>query len=516
MRYSQIILEFDLSKTTARFGRKLLDRVLNDPSYYPDSHAGNGGLAAISSAKHRLMRKWKKADRPANYDDLVLDLAAEEVTNLICYVSAWMTYGGRTVNDPRGPAPLKAMPDGYIFWWLQRYIDGGIGAWEDFRRVQRALRKYIHLQESGYFRRTPEAAQYRDIGRFKGLVDLEAFTDSVATEEAVSNAEKDRPDSKEYKMLADGERWRVVVPLTQKAASYFGRNTKWCTTSENGGQFTRYAAQSDLYIIIDKPNNRRWQFHFKTKQYMDELDRRVGLNSFPEDFWEAMPEEMFIEGMKHDSSSIIFNLTNTIFLRMSPDVIGTLPLEVQTQFVKYAPFDGDNEEHYRNGLRRVSLDALAIAYSVAWHWDQGPLIASQMFRRNSRSTVIAEGRDWEVRQFPTISEALRFDIDQHGNTKEMWKILDASFRGHISDYARRLEEFKNSTMIVTPRKNYLFSVDGRTNLRVGWDGHLNYSINWYEVAKKMQYETIDFGDYDGPNDPEMWKAVYKSLTERKR
>lgn len=81
-------------------------------------------------------------------------------------------------------------------------------------------------------------------------------------------------------MILNDKRWQVVVPLTQKAASYFGINTRWCTTSENGGMFERYSHKGPLCIILDKPNNKRWQFHFEAGQFMDERDKPVNWGEF--------------------------------------------------------------------------------------------------------------------------------------------------------------------------------------------------------------------------------------------
>jgi hypothetical protein len=520
VRYSQLLLEFDLSKTTQRFGRKLLNRLLNDPSYYPDDRMGNGAKSTISAARFKLARKWRKADRPTNYDELVLDLAAEDVTRHVCQISAFMKYGGRggAAGHEHGFLASKYFPDGYIVWWLQRYIDGGIPKWEDFHRVHRALVKYIGLQESGYFRRTPAAEPYRDLGRFKGLHDLETFLDTVKKDEEISNAEKDKPAPEEYRMLADTARWRVVVPLTQKAASYFGRNTKWCTTSENGNMFHSYSSRGPLYIVLDKPNNRRWQFHFPSEQYMNEQDRSVSLSSFPEDFWDAMPQEMLSDALKYNVASVLIYAPGSVYERMTPDVIGTLPVEAQTQFVKRAPYEGEHQEHYKECLKRIGLNALAIAYSVAWHWDQGPLIASQLFRRASRSTEVGAGQDWKVLKFASMPEALRYDLDQHGTTKEMWRYFDQFFRGQARNYGRLLDEFKNATMIVTPKKNYLFvRTDRHSQVATLWEGRERSSLSWYGFGDLiLTGEDVNLREYDGPQDPEMWKALYKGLTEKTR
>jgi hypothetical protein len=71
------------------------------------------------------------------------------------------------------------------------------------------------------------------------------------------------------------------------ASCFFGRNTRWCTTSrdKNDNMFNAYAKDGPLFVILDKQSNKRWQFHFdlgqsmelrmQQNQFMDEKDHEV-------------------------------------------------------------------------------------------------------------------------------------------------------------------------------------------------------------------------------------------------
>lgn len=67
----------------------------------------------------------------------------------------------------------------------------------------------------------------------------------------------------------------IVVPKTWEAAKYFGRHTRWCTSGNTPGVFEDYNEAGNLFIVLFKKENRRWQFHFERSQFMDERDETI-------------------------------------------------------------------------------------------------------------------------------------------------------------------------------------------------------------------------------------------------
>jgi len=74
---------------------------------------------------------------------------------------------------------------------------------------------------------------------------------------------------------------RVIIPMDEAAACYYGQGTKWCTAATRGdNMFDDYAQRGALYIVIPRdPEYRgeKYQLHFVDQQFMDERDDPVPL-----------------------------------------------------------------------------------------------------------------------------------------------------------------------------------------------------------------------------------------------
>ena len=289
MRYAQLLLEFNVDVTAKKLGGKIRAR-FEDVDFHedepqeiynafcssigavwpPDAYTDPGALSRFRAKKEKHQDEYQTAI----------------IRGLISY----------------DPTPNKM----YSRWICERYVSGGIARWDDLTKVRNALTFFHGLKTSGYFKRNPGEAKLADIGRFDSLPTLAQFLYSISDDAGVSNAARDR--QMEEDMVTNGdvsiilntERFKVVIPHSETAASHFGRNTQWCTTSENGGAFKSYAREGPLFIILDKPVNKRWQFHYPSEQFMDENDRSIfnfgvmGV-SLPAEFWSVVPKEMVQE-----------------------------------------------------------------------------------------------------------------------------------------------------------------------------------------------------------------------------
>ncbi len=85
------------------------------------------------------------------------------------------------------------------------------------------------------------------------------------------------PMRKQATILLDDADFTVLIPKTEDAAIYFGKNTNWCTTS---GQFNYYTREGPLYIILRHKDGVKWQFHFEEMQFMDRTDSGIELAEF--------------------------------------------------------------------------------------------------------------------------------------------------------------------------------------------------------------------------------------------
>lgn len=133
----------------------------------------------------------------------------------------------------------------------------------------------------------------RDINKFKNLGDMFEILNGPLEK---TKSEVNKEIEQQVNIVYNSPSYKIVIPKTFKASCHYGVNTRWCTTSSDS-MFQHYSKQGPLYIILDKKNNKRWQFSFAAKQYMDEMDRRIDVNSFlsahPEldKFFEKMGEK---------------------------------------------------------------------------------------------------------------------------------------------------------------------------------------------------------------------------------
>ena len=69
---------------------------------------------------------------------------------------------------------------------------------------------------------------------------------------------------------------KVVSPLTEKSAKWWGKGTRWCTSAENNNQFEYYAEKAPLLILL-MPNGDKLQLwrYGNEIQFMNEADNRV-------------------------------------------------------------------------------------------------------------------------------------------------------------------------------------------------------------------------------------------------
>lgn len=112
--------------------------------------------------------------------------------------------------------------------------------------------------------------EQRDINKYKSITELDVFLDKFqplrTRKEVKQGGEK----------LYEDDNWLIVVPHDKDSAILYGKNTKWCTSSEKSeNKFNFYNKYGNLYINIDKRHNKKYQFQFETCQFMDENNERI-------------------------------------------------------------------------------------------------------------------------------------------------------------------------------------------------------------------------------------------------
>lgn len=259
MRAHELLLEYDRQTTISRLGAALVQRYDKDRLDNPFSDNVANLIFDIT-----IMA-------PYDSEEQFSSLPEEKKISIIA--NAVLVHIERRV-------PAK-----YVPWATRLYITGGINNIEDFGKLGEFIKKHMALRASGYFKRNPEANNlYGDLFKFKTLSDLGEFIISIRQEESISNNEKDRQyekklfDSKEATLVYDDAEFKIVIPHTEEASIFFGKNTQWCTAAtESENLFDHYNDDGPLYIVLNKKQNKRWQLHFQTNQFMDENDRHCTL-----------------------------------------------------------------------------------------------------------------------------------------------------------------------------------------------------------------------------------------------
>jgi len=121
----------------------------------------------------------------------------------------------------------------------------------------------------------------KDINKYNSLSEMRTVVEPYLDTQIISNNDYTRQKKEEgVDKLYEDEQFLVVHPKTKWAASTYGRHTRWCTATNKYAidYFKNYNGKGKLYIIIDKKRNRKYQFHFDTRSYMDEKDKELTRN----------------------------------------------------------------------------------------------------------------------------------------------------------------------------------------------------------------------------------------------
>jgi hypothetical protein len=167
----------------------------------------------------------------------------------------------------------------YVPWIIRMYVNNPSLKFEDaVSKVVEPLKKFFQLTNK---KQIP--APNNDIGRIKDLATLVQVVDQYPD---VVDQPKDANRGQASAYYEDSD-IRVIVPKDETAACYYGQGTRWCTAGREHNMFDRYNEKGEMYIILPKKPayaGEKYQFHFQTKQFMDEKDQRVNLRELRQRF----------------------------------------------------------------------------------------------------------------------------------------------------------------------------------------------------------------------------------------
>jgi hypothetical protein len=264
---SQLLLEYDAEKTWAQHGKKAVNQAYWNNTQAVDDHP------VVKKISHNLDHNLEYEDPHAIHTK---DLQGEPIVNTANHELLTHFEAGDPTQNKK-----------YVQHIARMYGNSGINRIEDIRtRVKPALAKFDDLAK-----RKILPAEHRDIGKVKSLGQLEDLVDAHSEDQ--SNKELSRAEHEQMKKeatITEHPTYTHVIPHTEKASNYFGRGTRWCTTSSAADEygmgesaFEDHNSQGPLQIFIpknpqykdDKGRQEKYQFHLATNQFMNEKDEPV-------------------------------------------------------------------------------------------------------------------------------------------------------------------------------------------------------------------------------------------------
>ena len=203
-------------------------------------------------------------------------------------------------NEPKelitAIAALDPTPNKDLTFWLAFQYSKfsktnnsfGIKRWEDIG--SRAIPALIKFKALSRKPNLEPKLPTKDINQVQGLGVLEDILDNYEEKEATSNKELSNQEEENFyksgqaELLHNDSNIKVVIPKSKKAAQFFGINTKWCTAAKENNMFAYYNKKGRLYIVLIKKENKRFQFHFQTGQFMDGKDREIKPNKLADKY----------------------------------------------------------------------------------------------------------------------------------------------------------------------------------------------------------------------------------------
>ena len=172
----------------------------------------------------------------------------------------------------------------YGKWLLNLYKQGKLKN-EDLYKATDYLSYFVK-----YYNKIAE----KDINKLPDLPSLynviKPYKEASDNGEEITTSKSDevRRIKEDAEKVFEDNQWLVVVPHTQEASCYYGKNTQWCTAATDSyNMFNQYNNKGTLFINIRKTDGKKFQFHFETNSFMDETDtpirtpiaKTIGLNA---------------------------------------------------------------------------------------------------------------------------------------------------------------------------------------------------------------------------------------------
>lgn len=239
------LFEYNQAKTAQVFGNKLVTALATDRgAHFP---------TPLGTSREYLRQKDKIGAEP---DEASKQLIVKDILNAI---------------EQADPTPNKE----YAQWLAKCYANEAQKLEDITSKGTDWLKKYHQFKVKKLL---PDNLRNIANIKFSQLYDIVANDELNAKLGAIENAPSKNKGQAET--VLDNAEVRIIVPLDETGACYYGQGTQWCTAARNNNMFNRYNKDGRMYILLPKQpqyEGEKYQLHFPSGQYMDETDNAVNL-----------------------------------------------------------------------------------------------------------------------------------------------------------------------------------------------------------------------------------------------
>ncbi|KRA97609.1 hypothetical protein ASD83_10850 [Devosia sp. Root685] len=168
-------------------------------------------------------------------------------------------------------------PTGRYACWLARWrrrmwpIMGlrGMSSIEELETLTSALKRFDSI-------RSQLLPTHRDINLYANIEELLAVKTGQRSQHVreAQASERARALAGSATLFCEAK-WRLVRLDTAEAAIWWGRGTRWCTSSRNGEAFAAYHAKGQLLVLLTPTG--RYQLATDSEEFRDAADRPARL-----------------------------------------------------------------------------------------------------------------------------------------------------------------------------------------------------------------------------------------------
>jgi hypothetical protein len=211
----------------------------------------------------KILKTYEKFIRKENLND-IYDKYYKDIP--------FETFKQIVKSDPTSLIDGQLYLGKYCKWLLNLYSSNNLKL-EDLYKVP----DYLQLFDKQSVR-NKLPLEKRNINNFKSLGELAEVISEFKPEDIMSKKE-----IKEDNLVKEFKNYKLYIPKDFKDSCILGKGTEWCTATEKTDKWFKiyHRPGRELLIFISKKNPKiKYQFHFRTQQFMDKYDNEINIHNF--------------------------------------------------------------------------------------------------------------------------------------------------------------------------------------------------------------------------------------------